>query len=90
VLSDSPEAFFLDASFGRFVLFEQVEGDAIEDGGFCASVFCAFFAEGHVKHQGSYFQYLSSQFANGIRNITSYKDISVFTNMLSIYLYIDV
>lgn len=32
MLSDSHEAFFLDASFGRFVLFEQVEGDAIEDG----------------------------------------------------------
>ena len=48
------EALSLDPSFGRFVLFEQVEGDAIEDGEVLRGVSGAFavevFTEAHIEH----------------------------------------
>ena len=36
------EAFSLDSTFGRFVLFEQVEGDAIKHGEVLSRVASAF------------------------------------------------
>ena len=48
------EAFSLDSAFGRFVLFEQVEGDAIEHGEVLSRVSSAFavkvFAKAHIEH----------------------------------------
>jgi len=48
------EAFSLDSTFGRFVLFEQVEGDAIEHGEVLSRVSSAFavkvFAKAHIEH----------------------------------------
>jgi len=48
------EALSLDSAFGRFVVFEQIEGDSIEDGEVLCGVASAFavrvFAEADVEH----------------------------------------
>jgi len=53
------EAFSLDSALGGFVLFEQIEGDAVEHGEVLSRVASAFaaliLAEGHVSTQCSLF-----------------------------------
>ncbi len=48
------ESFSLDSSFGRFVLFEHVEGDAVDEGKVLGRMACSFsaqvFSEADIEH----------------------------------------
>jgi hypothetical protein len=68
------EPFSLDSALGRFVLFEQVEGDAIEHGEVLSRVASAFavkvFAKTHIQHpvQFCLWFFLRKNHANGLRS----------------------